>query len=234
MRQKVKPDTYEAAKGAYFEKLVAPDTGGTLHEHFNHPETDIVIDGVAFQLKATDNTGYVNSVADEIPVIATSEVALRTDAINADYSNEELTNTVDLALGGTIVDMGDSAVDSIMSGVGGLGLLATVKGINHAVTKHKNGGDAAEAIFEGVGVAIESTASAFVGAAEMGYKVLASRPSRFVGRMIVKGFEKMDEKLMSAGNKNNQKNLKLIRIERNIYKPIFSTLNIGNTIWLRS
>jgi hypothetical protein len=192
-------------KGAYFEQLVAADTGGALHEYFNYPDTDIVIDGVAFQLKATDSAGYVNSVSDEIPVIATSEVALRTDAISSDYSNEELTNAVDLALGGTVVDMGDSAVDSIMSGLGGLGFLATLKGINHAVTKHENGGDAAEAMFEGVGVAIEGTASAFVGAAEIGYKVLASRPSRFVGRMIVKGFVKMDEKLMSSRDKNNQK-----------------------------
>ncbi|MBQ1558102.1 MAG: hypothetical protein IIZ69_08080, partial [Pseudomonas sp.] len=49
-------------KGAYFEQLVAADTGGTLFEHFNNPGTDIIIDGQAFQLKATASAAYVNSV----------------------------------------------------------------------------------------------------------------------------------------------------------------------------
>ena len=62
-------------KGAYFEQLVAADNGGHLHEHFNHPGTDITVDGTAFQLKATDSESYVNSVVDGIPVIATSEVS---------------------------------------------------------------------------------------------------------------------------------------------------------------
>src|SRR5690606_12264920 len=49
-------------KGAYFEQLVSADTGGVLFEHFNHPGTDIVIDSVAYQIKATDSVGYVRSV----------------------------------------------------------------------------------------------------------------------------------------------------------------------------
>lgn len=184
-------------KGAYFEQLVAADTGGVLFEHFNHPGTDIVIDGTAFQLKATDSEGYVNSVADGIPVIATSEVAELTGSIDSGYTNEELTNTVDLALGGSVVDLGDGAADAILAGVGGLGFFATLQGINHAVKQHENGGDPVEAAFEGAGVAIEGTARALVGVAEMGYKVLASRPSRFMGRMLVKGFDKLDEKMMA-------------------------------------
>jgi hypothetical protein len=191
-------------KGAYFEQLVAADTGGNLHEYFNHPNTDIVIDGVAFQLKATDSASYVHSVSDEIPVIASSEVAMQTGAIDAGYSNEELTNTVDLALGGTLVDMGDSAVDAILSGLGGLGVLATLEGINHAVNKHKNGGDAVEAMFDGAGIAIEGTARALVGTAEMGFKVITSRPVRFVGRILLKGAMKLDEKMMAETDKKRR------------------------------
>ena len=182
-------------KGAYFEQLVANDTGGALFQHFNHPDTDIVIDGVAWQLKATASADYVTSVEDSIPVIATSEVAAITDAVDSGFSNEQLTATVDLALGGTIVDLGDTAVDAIISGLGGLGLFATIKGINHASTKYENGGDGVEAMFEGAGIAIEGTARAIVGAAELGYNVAMSRPSRFVGRMIAKGFVKLDQKL---------------------------------------
>lgn len=184
-------------KGAYFEKLVASDSGGVLHEHFNHQGTDIVIDGTAFQLKATDSESYINSVPDDIPVIATSEVAENTCVIDSGYTNEDLTNAVELALGGTVIDAGDSAVDAILSGVGGLGFFATLQGINHAVKQHENGGDPVEAAFEGAGVAIEGTARALVGTAEMGYKVLASRPSRFMGRMLLKGLVKLDEKLMA-------------------------------------
>lgn len=182
-------------KGAYFEQLVAADTGGQIHEHFNHPNTDIVVDGTAFQIKATDSESYVNSVADGIPVIATSEVAMATGSIDSGFSNEELSNTVDLALGSTVVDIGDTAVDAILAGVGGLGFFATLEGLNHAVKKHENGGDGVEAIFEGAGVAIEGTARALVGAAEMSYKVLSSKPSRFVGRMMLKGLVKLDEKM---------------------------------------
>jgi hypothetical protein len=182
-------------KGAYFEQLVAADTGGVLFEHFNHPNTDMVLDSVAYQLKATDSASYVNSVDDEIPVIATSEVALQTDAIDSGFCNTELTHAVDLALGDTVIDIGDTAVDAILSGVGGLGFFATVEGINHAAAMHANGGDAVEAMFEGFGVAVKGTARTFVDTAEMGYKVLASRPSRFVGRSVLKGLKKLDEKI---------------------------------------
>jgi hypothetical protein len=183
-------------KGAYLEQLVAADTGGELFEHFNHPGSDIVIDGVEYQIKATDSTSYINSVADDIPVISTSEVTSETGALDSGYTDEELTNTVDLAMGGTVVDIGDSVVDAILAGVGGLGFFATIEGINHAVERHKNGGDGAEAMFAGAGVAIEGTARALVGAAELSYKVLASKPSRFLGRTLLKGLEKLDKKIM--------------------------------------
>jgi hypothetical protein len=180
---------------------VAADTGGQLFEQFNNPGTDIVIDEVAFQLKATDSASYVYSVDDSIPVIATSEVALITGAIDSGYSNKELTDTIDRALGGTVIDIGDSAADAILAGLGGLGFFATIEGINHAAKKVENGGDAVEAMFEGVGVAIEGTARALVGAAEMSFNVLASRPSRFVGRVLFGWIKKLDDKMMSAAEK---------------------------------
>ncbi|MNN48221.1 hypothetical protein D3C81_1626900 [compost metagenome] len=154
---------------------------------------------MAYQLKATDSASYVNSVDDEIPVIATSEVTLHTDAIDSGFSNAELTDAVDLALGGTVIDLGDTAADAILSGIGGIGFFATLEGINHAATLHANGGDPVEALFEGAGVAIMGTARAFVGTAELGYKVLASRPSRFVGRAVLKGLIKLDDKMTGEG-----------------------------------
>jgi len=190
------------AKGAYFEQLVAADTGGELFEHFNHADTDIVIDGIEYQIKATDSVSYINSVADGIPIISTSEVAALTDGIDMGYSNESLSDSIDLALGGTVVDFGDTTVDAILTGVGGMGLFATLQGIDHAVKMHENGGDGAEAIFEGAGVAIEGTARAAVNTLELAYNILNSRPSRFIGRQLVKGLVKLDEKLMEPPKKN--------------------------------
>lgn len=183
------------AKGAYFEQLVSDNTGGLLFEHFNHPSTDIIIDGQAFQLKATASEGYVNSVDPDIPVIATSEVAEQTRAIDSGISNIELQHSVDLALGGSIIDIKDTALDAMLAGVGGLGFFATIEGINHAAERYKNGGDGVEVIFEGAGVAIEGTARGLVGTAELAYKTLSSRPSRFIGRGLLAGFIKLDEKI---------------------------------------
>ncbi len=182
-------------KGAYFEQLVANDTGGQLFEHFNNPDTDIVIDGVAYQLKATNSESYILSVDESIPVIATSEVALSTGAIDSGISNNDISDVVDNALGGTVLDVGDTTVDAILSGLGGLGLFATLEGINHATKKYEKNGDVEEAIFEGAGVAIEGTAKALVGTAEMSYKILASRPSRFIGRLLLKICKKIEKKL---------------------------------------
>ena len=170
------------AKGAYFERLVASGTGGELHEHFGHPDTDIVVDGVAYQIKATADAAYVEGVPDDIPVIATTEVAEATGAVDGGHSHAELSDTVDLALGGTVIDVGDAGVDVVLAGLGGLGVFASLAGLNHAVQRYENGGDPVEAAFAGAGVAVERTARTVVGVAEFGYKALTSRPSRALGR----------------------------------------------------
>ena len=185
-------------KGAYFEQLVADDTGGKLFEHFNHKDTDIIIDGMEMQLKATDSISYIENVDKDILVVATSEVAGKTNAIDSGYSNEELTDSVDLALGGTVVDIADTTVDTILAGLGGLGLFATIRGINHAAKKYNNGGDGVEAVFEGAGVAIEGTAKGLIDASELVFNVATSRPCRFVGRHIYAGLEKLDKKLFGG------------------------------------
>lgn len=188
------------AKGAYFEELVANNTGGELFEHFNHPATDILIDGQAFQIKATASADYVNSVDIDIPVIAPTEVAEYTRAIDAGINHEDLEISIDLALGGVLIDAKDTAIDALLSGAGGLGFMATIQGINHAAKLHESGGDGVEAVFEGAGVAIEGTARALVGTAELGYNVLNSRPSRFIGRTLLVGLKKLDDKIMEAGS----------------------------------
>lgn len=173
-------------KGALFEARVAEITGGILHEHFNTPDTDIVIDGIKFQIKATNSVDYIESVAPDIPVIATSEVAAETGVIDGGVMNADLNSATELALGGSVIDFTDTALDAVVGGLGGLGIFATLRGINHAIDRHHKGIDKAQAIEEGIGVAITGTLKATVDAAEMSYKVATSRPGRFVGRQVVK------------------------------------------------
>lgn len=173
-------------KGAYFETLVAESTGGNLFEHFNHPYTDIVIDGVDIQLKATNSVDYINSVPDHISVMSTSEVALESGAIDSGIALAEIERATELALGGTVIDLSDTVFDAALTGVGVLGLFATLRGVHHAtLTYAKNEKNGFEAVAGGVGVAITGTAKSFVDTAEIGYKVINSGPSRFAGRQVV-------------------------------------------------
>ncbi|WP_390587516.1 hypothetical protein [Erythrobacter sp. MTPC3] len=175
-------------KGALFEAHVESSFGGELHEHFNHPDTDIVIDGVAYQIKATDSASYIDTVADGIPVISTTEVASITGSLDGGYSNEDLTDTVYLALGGTVLDISDTALDAVLTGVGGVGIFAILSGVRSASAKYKETGDALESLAEGLSTATVHTARTTVNMAEMATKgvvgVATSRPVRFAGNMV--------------------------------------------------
>ena len=211
-------------KGAYFEQLVASETGGELFAHFNNPGTDITIDGIEMQIKATDSFSYIASVDDEIPVIATSEVAGEAGAIDGGYTNEELSTTVEQALGGGVIDAKDTAVDAILTGAGTLGVFATIQGINHASDRYNKGVDGVEAIFEGAGVAIEGTAKGIVDASEMVYKAAMSKPSRFVGRTVLKGLKNLDKKLFEEPPKARKAAVRK-RIRINIDEELFEKLS---------
>ncbi len=207
------PESYSGlvslTKGAYFEQLVANDTGGELFEHFNNPGTDITIDGIEMQIKATDSVSYIASVDDEIPVIATSELAEKTGSIDGGYTNTELTTTIEQALGGGVIDAKDTAVDAVLIGVGSLGVFASIRGINHASEQYNKGVEGIEAVFEGACIAIEGTAKGFVDSVEMVYKVVSkvvmSKPSRFVGRTVQKGLQKLDDKYLVELSKEEKK-----------------------------
>lgn len=129
----INPDSYQGmvnlAKGAYFEQLVANDTGGLLHENFNTQGTDMLLDGSLVQLKATDSESLIDSVAPGTTVIATSEVAANTSAIDSGYSNEEVTNTTENALGGDVFDTSGSLMDGAVLFSGGIGVFASLKGL---------------------------------------------------------------------------------------------------------
>lgn len=176
-------------KGALFERHVEADFGGERFAHFNHPDTDILLDGEAIQIKATDSVGYINSVADDIPVISTSEVADITGSIDGGYTNEELTNVVDLALGGTVIDIGDTALDAVLTGVGGVGIFAILRGVQSASAKYKENGDAIESLVEGVSATATGTARSAVNMAEIATKatvgVVTSKPMRFTGGLMM-------------------------------------------------
>ncbi|MFN3725232.1 MAG: hypothetical protein ACK4SZ_02890 [Allosphingosinicella sp.] len=187
-------------KGAFFEKLVEGDFGGERFEHFNHPDTDILIDGVAYQIKATDSISYIDSVDDNIPVISTSEVAGITASLDGGYTNEDLTNIVDSALGGTVIDVGDTALDAVLAGVGGVGIFALLRGVQHASARYKESGDALASLVEGANATAISTTRSAVNLAELATKgtlsIVTSKPMRFTGRMLLSGVKRVDQWLV--------------------------------------
>ena len=207
-------------KGALFEKYVEADFEGQRFEHFNHPDTDIVIDGVAIQIKATDSISYVNGVAEGIPVISTSEVANATGSIDGGYANEDLTNAVDLAFGGTILDISDTAVDAVLSGVGGVGIFAIFRGIQSASARFKENGDALESLEAFIGTTATTSIRGVVNAGELAFRgtagVVKSPPVRFLGRMLVAG--------VSAGVKKIDDSLEKAQAEALEAKKISATL----------
>lgn len=175
-------------KGAYFEELVERQFGGERFANFNHPDTDITIDGVAYQIKATDSEAYVNSVADHIPVISTSEVADRTGAIDGGITDADLSDAIDIALGGSIIDFSDTILDGIATGFGGVGVVAILKGTHSAWTEYCASGDAANALGVGVKTTAVATGKSFVTVAEAAYRsvaaVITSAPAKSLGRKL--------------------------------------------------
>ena len=157
-------------KGSYFETLVEGDLGGERFAEFNHPDTDILIDGVAYQIKATDSVAYVEGVAEHIPVIATTEVAELTGSIDGGYSNIDLSEAVDLALGGSVIDIGDTLLDGITTGIGGVGVVAIIQGIHAAWSKYRSDGDAVSALEVGVTKSAAGVARTVVNATELIYR----------------------------------------------------------------
>jgi hypothetical protein len=127
------PDSYQGmvnlAKGAYFEQLVAKDTGGALHMNFNVEDSDMLLDGSLVQLKATNDQAIVSEIAPEMTVITTSEVASNTSAIDSGYSNTEVTKTTESALGGDVFDTSGGVLDGALIFSGGIGVFASLKGI---------------------------------------------------------------------------------------------------------
>lgn len=158
-------------KGAYFEQLVADQYQGTLHEHFNHADTDIAINGVEHQIKATDSLAYIETVDLDTPIIATTEIASASRAIDSGITNFELNHDVASALGGSIIDASDVMFDAALSGLGGVGIMATISGATAATRKYKETGSLILASGSGIGATSVGVAKTAVNTAELSYKV---------------------------------------------------------------
>ncbi|CAH0497354.1 hypothetical protein [Novosphingobium sp. CECT 9465] len=197
-------------KGAYFEKLVEHDFGGERFANFNHPDTDIVIDGVAIQIKATDSVSYINSVEDHIPIIATSEVAQKTDAIDGGFSDEELSEAIDLALGGTVIDIGDAVLDGVASGIGGVGIVAILAGSHSAWKSYQSNGDAIAALGVGLQTTAVRTLRTAVNLFEIAYRgsaaVFTSKPTQFVTKTVQAGLKAAHNKMNDSSTGSTQAN----------------------------
>jgi hypothetical protein len=144
-----------------------------------------VIDGIEHQIKATDSASYINSVADHIPTIVTSEKARITDSIDGGYTNEALTDAVELGLGGPIIDFSDTALDAVFSSLGFISIVGLIKGVARGASIYRETGDAVGGLASGVGVTFEESVWAVINILELVTRgVLAgvnSKPASYLG-----------------------------------------------------
>lgn len=93
----------------YVNKMEEQGIEASLFQHTNHPDSDILIDGQEFQLKATDCKSYISSTLEQnpdIPIIATTEVAnlINNDTvIDSGISNTVLEESIAEAVLGTSI-----------------------------------------------------------------------------------------------------------------------------------
>jgi hypothetical protein len=129
----VDPSAYQGmvnlSKGAYFEQIVADNTGGVLHENFNTPDTDILIDGELYQIKATDNLDIIDSVNSSVKIISTTEISEHSRAIDSGYSNLDVTSNTENALGGDPFDTAGGISDGALLFSGSIGVIAVLRGL---------------------------------------------------------------------------------------------------------
>lgn len=126
----------------------------------------------------------MGSVANHIPVISTSEIADAKGLIDGRYTNEALTDGVELVLGGPIIDLSDTALDAVFSGLGFISIIGLVKGIARGANIYRETGNAVEGLTSGVGVTFEESVWAIVNLFELvtrgAMAVSESKPARYL------------------------------------------------------
>jgi len=82
-------------KGIALEMELARALDAELYEMTNHVGTDIIVDGMDYSVKSGISTQpTLDDLAEGLDVIATSEIADVTDAIDAGITNAELVESV--------------------------------------------------------------------------------------------------------------------------------------------
>ena len=118
-------------KGIVFENIISDTLNeqgleASLFEMTNHPISDICINDLGeIQLKATDSDYYIENTLnlhDDVPIIATSEVANSVDSdmvIDSGVNNTDLTDLVANSLDGVdCSDATDAITDSVSDTLG--------------------------------------------------------------------------------------------------------------------
>ena len=101
-----------------------------------------------------------------------------------------------------MIDMGDTALDAVLTGIGGVGLFSLLTGVRHASTKYKETGDIDEAVIAGGTAVVRGTASSSVNVSEIAVKgtvgIVTSKPARYAGTLVGAGFRKIGQKIEEA------------------------------------
>lgn len=99
--------------GRVFENIVADETGGTLFEAQNHPNSDMTLDGEEISIKSNDTTA--ESISD-VETLSPKDFGL---------DDQELYDKTAEVMDGDIIE----AADAIMSGTVGIGIIAILQAV---------------------------------------------------------------------------------------------------------
>ncbi|GEM_PF-2260105 len=108
-------------KGIAFEQELARATDGVLHEETNYEGTDLIIEGKEYSVKTGVSNQATNEDLEEgLKVIATSEIAAETEAIDGGMTIEEVTSQVSNGLvEEVLVESADFLLESSKFAIGG-------------------------------------------------------------------------------------------------------------------
>ena len=93
-------------------------------------------------------------------------------------------------MGGTLIDFGDTILDGMTAGFGGVGIVAIVQGANSGWKHYNTSGDALEALGVGISTTAKGVVRSAVNLAEIvfrgGEAIVTSPPVQFLAKNIAK------------------------------------------------
>ncbi len=158
--------------GRYFENIVAEETGGTLFEAKNNPDTDMTLDGTEVSIKSNDTTA--DSIT-EFETISPQDLGM---------DDAEIRERTAEVLDGDIID----ASDAVLSGAFGFGTMAMLQAAGKTIEEWEELSEHEKTNMRAAWYGARVTGRAAAGTAKSTWAL-----AKIIGKGLKKGYEKHKE-----------------------------------------